>query len=50
MTTDIPTTMMAWRKHRGNVNPVWEEVPVPKPFTSQVLVKLIASGGDSNQN
>ncbi|KAK4447418.1 chaperonin 10-like protein, partial [Podospora aff. communis PSN243] len=39
-----PETMFAWRKHRGNPEPVWEEVPVPKPGPTGVLVKILASG------
>lgn len=42
---EIPTTMFAWRKHKGNDKPVWEEIPVPKPSETQVLVKLLAAGG-----
>ncbi|KAF1356073.1 GroES-like protein [Lizonia empirigonia] len=41
---NIPKTMWAWRKHRGNMNPVWEEVPVPTPHSTGLLVKLIAAG------
>ncbi|KAK4925501.1 hypothetical protein LTR49_007568 [Elasticomyces elasticus] len=44
MAPEIPTIMLAWRKHKGNVKPVWEEVPVPKPSETQILVKLLASG------
>ncbi|KAH6643054.1 chaperonin 10-like protein [Boeremia exigua] len=40
----VPKTMWAWRKHRGNMNPVWEEVPVPTPHPTGLLVKLIAAG------
>lgn len=39
-----PKTMWAWRKHRGNMEPVWEEVPVPRPHSTGLLVKLIATG------
>ncbi|KAG7284417.1 hypothetical protein NEMBOFW57_010790 [Staphylotrichum longicolle] len=39
-----PETMFAWRKHRGNPEPIWEEVPVPKPTPTGVLVKILASG------
>lgn len=46
MTFEIPTTMLAWRKHKGDDKPVWEEVSVPKPSKSQILVRLLASGGD----
>lgn len=37
--------MFAWRKHRGNMEPIWEEVAVPKPGQNEVLVKLLAAGG-----
>ncbi|KAL3481419.1 chaperonin 10-like protein [Aspergillus californicus] len=40
----IPTTMQAWRKHKGNPSPVWEEVPVPSAPPTGLLVKLLASG------
>ncbi|KAG7061977.1 4-coumarate-CoA ligase [Colletotrichum scovillei] len=40
----IPATMFAWRKHKGNPNPVWEEVPVPMPSPTGVLCKMLASG------
>ncbi|KAH8695553.1 chaperonin 10-like protein [Talaromyces proteolyticus] len=40
----IPSTMYAWRKHRGNSEPVWEEVPVPHTPPRGVLIKLLASG------
>ncbi|KAI9372346.1 hypothetical protein BJX61DRAFT_542822 [Aspergillus egyptiacus] len=40
----IPTTMHAWRKHKGNPVPVWEEVPVPSAPPTGLLVKLLASG------
>ncbi|KAK0371273.1 AMP-binding enzyme [Colletotrichum limetticola] len=40
----IPETMFAWRKHKGNPNPVWEEVPVPMPSPKGVLCKMLASG------
>jgi hypothetical protein len=45
-----PETMFAWRKHRGNPEPVWEEVPVPKPGPTGVLVKILASGGSLSYN
>ncbi|CAK7203312.1 hypothetical protein SEUCBS139899_006043 [Sporothrix eucalyptigena] len=41
---DIPATMFAWRKHKGNPEPVWEEIPVPEPGPTDVLVKMLASG------
>ncbi|KAL4904783.1 hypothetical protein BDW74DRAFT_178358 [Aspergillus multicolor] len=44
MSPSIPTTMHAWRKHKGNPKPVWEETPVPSVSTTGVLVKLLASG------
>ncbi|KAG8162757.1 hypothetical protein KVR01_007235 [Diaporthe batatas] len=44
MSSTIPDSMYAWRKHRGNPEPVWEQVAVPKPSANEVLVKLIASG------
>ncbi|KAL4771181.1 chaperonin 10-like protein [Aspergillus nidulans var. acristatus] len=40
----IPSTMRAWRKHKGNPAPVWEEVPVPSVSPTGLLVKLLASG------
>ncbi|KAL4865918.1 hypothetical protein BDV12DRAFT_210798 [Aspergillus spectabilis] len=40
----IPSTMHAWRKHKGNPAPVWEEVPVPSAPPTGFLVKLLASG------
>ncbi|RMZ42946.1 alcohol dehydrogenase [Aspergillus flavus] len=40
----IPATMHAWRKHKGNPVPVWEEVPVPSVPPTGLLVKLLASG------
>ncbi|KAI8940649.1 hypothetical protein NX059_001919 [Plenodomus lindquistii] len=39
-----PRAMWAWRKHGGNMEPVWEEVPVPTPHPTGLLVKLIATG------
>ncbi|KAF3002592.1 hypothetical protein E8E13_008353 [Curvularia kusanoi] len=36
--------MWAWRKHRGNLEPIWEEVAVPRPHPTGLLVKLIAAG------
>ena len=44
-TEQIPQTMFAWRKHRGNPEPVWEEVPVPEVTPTGVLCQMIASGG-----
>ncbi|KAB8219457.1 chaperonin 10-like protein, partial [Aspergillus novoparasiticus] len=40
----IPAAMHAWRKHKGNPTPVWEEVPVPSVPPTGLLVKLLASG------
>ncbi|KAJ5494438.1 Short-chain dehydrogenase/reductase SDR [Penicillium fimorum] len=42
--TNIPSSMYAWRKHKGNPEPVWEEVPVPATPSGGFLVKLLASG------
>ncbi|KAJ0421130.1 chaperonin 10-like protein [Aspergillus carlsbadensis] len=39
-----PATMHAWRKHKGNPVPVWEEIPVPSVPPTGLLVKLLASG------
>ncbi|KAJ5952828.1 uncharacterized protein N7479_011241 [Penicillium vulpinum] len=36
--------MHAWRKHKGNPKPVWEELPMPLTPTTGFLVKLLASG------
>jgi hypothetical protein len=47
MTTEIPPTMFAWRKHMGNQTAIWEEVPVPTAPADGFLVKIIASGGTS---
>lgn len=44
MVADIPKTMHAWRKHRGTMTPVWEEVPVPETPSTGFLVRMIASG------
>ncbi|KAH8898226.1 N-benzyl-3-pyrrolidinol dehydrogenase [Thozetella sp. PMI_491] len=45
MTTDtLPETMFAWRKHKGLMEPVWEEVPIPEVSPTGVLCKMIASG------
>ncbi|KAK5049527.1 hypothetical protein LTR84_004456 [Exophiala bonariae] len=45
MPLTIPSSMYAWRKHRGNADPVWEEVPVPSTPPTGFLCKMIASGG-----
>ncbi|KAK5400867.1 hypothetical protein LTR06_011178 [Exophiala xenobiotica] len=44
MAAQLPKTMFAWRKHKGNPEPVWEEVPVPTVRPRGVLIKLLASG------
>ncbi|KAL5356372.1 alcohol dehydrogenase [Aspergillus floccosus] len=44
MTVTLPSTMIAWRKHKGNLPPVLEQVPVPDAPPSGFLVKLLASG------
>jgi propanol-preferring alcohol dehydrogenase len=44
MATSIPKTMHAWRKHRGTMTPVWEEIPVPETPSNGFLVRMIASG------
>ncbi|PSR80535.1 chaperonin 10-like protein [Coniella lustricola] len=54
MEENIPTSMFAWRKHRGSAKPVWsqaislifvwEEVPVPETPSTGVLCKMLASG------
>ncbi|CEJ58117.1 hypothetical protein PMG11_06787 [Penicillium brasilianum] len=36
--------MHAWRKHKGNKEPVWEEVHIPLTPSDGLLVKLLASG------
>ncbi|KAH8695734.1 N-benzyl-3-pyrrolidinol dehydrogenase [Phaeosphaeriaceae sp. PMI808] len=41
---NVPNTMWAWRKHRGNIEPVWEEIPTPRPHATGLLIKLIAAG------
>ncbi|KAH7146138.1 chaperonin 10-like protein [Dactylonectria macrodidyma] len=40
----VPETMLAWRKHRGNPKPIFEEVPVPKVSPTEILCKMLASG------
>ncbi|KAJ5568080.1 hypothetical protein N7450_010566 [Penicillium hetheringtonii] len=42
--------MYAWRKHKGNKEPVWERVPVPSIPRDGFLIKLLASGGLSALN
>ncbi|CRL28159.1 Alcohol dehydrogenase superfamily, zinc-containing [Penicillium camemberti] len=42
--TALPSTMHAWRKHKGNPNPIWEELPLPSTPATGFLVKLLASG------
>ncbi|KAH7017099.1 chaperonin 10-like protein [Ilyonectria destructans] len=44
MSIEIPKTMFAWRKHKNNPEPVWEEVPVPQAPPTGILCKMIASG------
>ncbi|KAK5173756.1 uncharacterized protein LTR77_002437 [Saxophila tyrrhenica] len=44
MANDTPSTMFAWRKHKGVPEPIWEEIPVPQPSRTEVLVKMLASG------
>ncbi|KAJ5098031.1 hypothetical protein N7532_005032 [Penicillium argentinense] len=39
-----PDTMHAWRKHKGNTEPVWEILPVPSTPPDGLLIKLLASG------
>ncbi|KAL4799237.1 chaperonin 10-like protein [Aspergillus venezuelensis] len=36
--------MHAWRKHKGNPIPVWEEVPIPSVPSTGLLVKILAAG------
>ncbi|KAJ6183965.1 hypothetical protein N7519_005266 [Penicillium mononematosum] len=36
--------MHAWRKHKGNPSPIWEELPIPSTPVNGFLVKLLASG------
>ncbi|KAL6915222.1 hypothetical protein FSST1_012982 [Fusarium sambucinum] len=43
-TSELPTMMYAWRKHRGSPKPVYEEVPVPSLSPSGILCKMLASG------
>ncbi|KAH8682086.1 N-benzyl-3-pyrrolidinol dehydrogenase [Xylariales sp. PMI_506] len=44
MEFQVPQTMFAWRKHRGNPEPVWEEVTVPDVAPTGILCKMLASG------
>ncbi|KFY21847.1 hypothetical protein V493_07051 [Pseudogymnoascus sp. VKM F-4281 (FW-2241)] len=44
MSSNIPSSMFAWRKHSDSSDPVWEEVPVPVTPPTGFLVKMIASG------
>ncbi|KAK4120123.1 N-benzyl-3-pyrrolidinol dehydrogenase [Parathielavia appendiculata] len=41
---ELPKTMWAWRKHKGNPEPVWEEVAVPEVPPNGILCKVLASG------
>ncbi|KAH7173187.1 chaperonin 10-like protein [Fusarium flagelliforme] len=43
-TSKLPTTMYAWRKHRGSPKPVCEQVPIPSLTSNGVLCKMLASG------
>ncbi|KAM0412795.1 hypothetical protein ACHAPD_007841 [Fusarium lateritium] len=55
-TSELPTMMYAWRKHRGSPKPtpipdmveVYEEVPVPSLSSNGILCKMLTSGGTSN--
>ncbi|CAI6081927.1 unnamed protein product [Clonostachys chloroleuca] len=40
----VPATMWAWRKHRGNPKPIYEQVPVPSLPSNGILCKMLASG------
>jgi propanol-preferring alcohol dehydrogenase len=40
----IPKTMQAWRKHRGNPEAVYEEIPVPSTPANGFLIKVLAAG------
>ena len=40
----IPSTMHAWRKHRGNPEAVYEEIPVPSAPANGFLIKILAAG------
>ncbi|PVH76492.1 GroES-like protein [Cadophora sp. DSE1049] len=40
----VPTSMFAWRKYKGNYEPVYEEVPVPSAPATGFLVKVLAAG------
>jgi alcohol dehydrogenase, propanol-preferring len=40
----IPKTMHAWRKHRGNPEAQYEEIPVPATPPNGFLVKILAAG------
>jgi propanol-preferring alcohol dehydrogenase len=40
----IPKTMHAWRKHRGNPEAVYEEIPVPSTPANGFLIKILAAG------
>ncbi|KAH7080152.1 chaperonin 10-like protein [Paraphoma chrysanthemicola] len=42
--TDVPETMHAWRKHRGNMDPVFESIPLPTLHPTGLLIKLLAAG------
>ena len=40
----IPKSMHAWRKHKGNSEAVYEEVAVPSTPSDGFLVKILAAG------
>ncbi|KAF2649791.1 N-benzyl-3-pyrrolidinol dehydrogenase [Lophiostoma macrostomum CBS 122681] len=44
MIQTIPRTMFAWRKHRGNMKPIWEQVSVSQAPPTGFLVKMLAAG------
>lgn len=44
MATAIPKTMHAWRKHKGNPEAQYEEIPVPSTPPHGFLVKILAAG------
>ena len=44
MPPELPTTMHAWRKHKGNPTPVLDTVSVPACPPTGFLVRLLAAG------
>ncbi|KAF7197517.1 alcohol dehydrogenase [Pseudocercospora fuligena] len=44
MASALPTTVHAWRKHRGIDEAIWEEVPVPSVPPTGFLCKMLAAG------